>query len=92
MKMTVEVNSFGELYSKSWSGALDTLDDVLRAHKGEELMALLEDIFSCGDMPTATEVNDFLWFERDYIYESLGLDENGEIPTDEDDEDEEEEE
>ena len=62
MKMTVEVNSFEELYSKSWSGALDTLEDIARAHKGEELMNLLEEIFADGDMPTATNINDFLWF------------------------------
>lgn len=87
MKMITEVNNFEELYSNSWSGAIDTLEDIARAHKGENLMYLLEEIFSDdGDMPTATDINDFLWFERDYIYECLGLDENGEIPTDDDEE------
>ena len=41
-------------------------------------MYLLEEIFS-GEIPTETEVNDFLWFERDDIYENLGLDENGRL-------------
>lgn len=41
-------------------------------------MYLLEEIFA-DTIPTETEVNDFLWFERDYIYESLGLDENGRL-------------
>ena len=39
-------------------------------------------------MPTDTAVNDFIWFERDRIYEHLGLTENGELPEDEEPEEE----
>ena len=66
------------LKNNSWSGALDTLKDIEEADKEDELMYFLEEIFN-GEIPTETEVNDFLWFERDYIYESLGLDENGRL-------------
>ena len=91
MEMIKEVNRFEELYANSWGGALDTLKDVEKAGKTDELMELLEETFY-GETPTETEVNDFLWFERDFIYESLGLDENGELPSDDEDEEEEAEE
>ena len=76
MYVKIEMDDFRTLKNNSWSGALDTLKDIEEADKEDELMYLLEDIFY-DTTPTETEVNDFLWFERDYIYESLGLDENG---------------
>lgn len=90
MEIIKEINRFEELYDNSWSGALDTLKGIIDARKEDELMKLLEETFY-GETPTETEVNDFLWFERDFIYESLGLDENGELPSDDDDAEEEEE-
>ena len=36
-------------------------------------MELLQDIFT--DIPTETEINDFLWFDDDYIYDQLGIEE-----------------
>lgn len=76
MYVKIEMDDFRTLKNNSWSGALDTLKDIEEADKEDELMYLLEEIFT-DTIPTETEVNDFLWFERDYIYESLGLDENG---------------
>ena len=75
MYVKIEMD-YRTLKNNSWSGALDTLKDIEEADKEDELMYLLEEIFT-DTIPTETEVNDFLWFERDYIYESLGLDENG---------------
>lgn len=85
MQIIIEVDTFDELYRNSWSGAIYTLDDIMRADKEDELIRLMEDVFY-DETPTETEVNDWLWFDRDWIYESLGLDENGELPTDEEDE------
>ena len=68
-----------------WSGAKDTVDDVRRAEKMDELQSLIEEQFS-DRIPTETEINDFVWFERGYIYSQLGLDENGKLPEDEDEE------
>ena len=78
MYVKIEIDDFRTLKNNSWSGALDTLKDIEEADKEDELMYLLEEIFT-DTIPTETEVNDFLWFERDYIYESLGLDENGRL-------------
>ena len=77
MYVKIEMD-YRTLRNNSWSGALDTLKDIEEADKEDELMYLLEEIFT-DTIPTETEVNDFLRFERDYIYESLGLDENGRL-------------
>lgn len=77
MYVKIEMD-YRTLKNNSWSGALDTLKDIEEADKEDELMYFLEEIFA-DTIPTETEVNDFLWFERDYIYESLGLDENGRL-------------
>lgn len=88
MKIIREVTDFCELKNNSWSGAVDTLNDIEKAGKEEELMNFLEETFACGNIPTETDVNDFLWFEREYIYDFLGLDENGELKKDDEEEEE----
>ena len=73
------VDSFG-----FWSGAKDTVKDVREAKKMDELQSLIEERFADNEMPpTETEINDFVWFERGYIYSQLGLDENGKPEEDE---------
>lgn len=69
--------SFEDLRDNCWSGAIDTLDKVEEEGKEEELMDLLEEVFS-GDIPTLTEVNDYLWFEDDEIFERLEIKEDEE--------------
>ena len=82
-------NDFYNLYDNSWSGARDTLEDIIKAEKEEEFMELLDEYFGTEEELTDTKLNDFIWFERDTIYENLGLDENGEIITDDDEDDDE---
>lgn len=55
---------------EAWSGAVDTLETLTNAQI-DELENLIEEIFpnGCGE----TELNDFLWFENDYIAELLGF-------------------
>ena len=78
MRVAVEYNTFDDVYKNSWSGALDTLNDIQRAEKEADFMWLLEEMFE-DRTPTETEVNDFIWFDREYIYEQCGLDENGNL-------------
>ena len=85
MEIKKEINDFYALADMVWSGAMDTIADIQNANKEDEFMNFLEDVF-CDEIPTDTEVNDFIWFERDYIYENIGLTENGELPEDEEDE------
>lgn len=82
MEIRKEVNGFYELADMVWSGAVDTIADIQNANKENEFMDFLEMVF-CDDVPTDTAVNDFIWFERDYIYENIGLTENGNLPEDE---------
>lgn len=82
MEIRKEINGFYELADMVWSGAVDTLEDVQNANKENEFMDFLEMVF-CDDVPTDTNVNDFIWFERDYIYENIGLTEDGNLPADE---------
>lgn len=82
MEIRKEINGFYELADMVWSGAVDTIADIQNANKENEFMDFLEMVF-CDDVPTDTEVNDFIWFERDYIYENIGLTEDGELPEDE---------
>ena len=78
-------NDFGRLYENSWSGARQTLDDISNADLEEEFMQYLDEMFGADEVGD-TELNDFIWFERDTIYDYLGLDENGEIPKDDEEE------
>ena len=82
MEIRKEIDSFYGLADMVWSGAVDTIADIQNANKENEFMDFLEMVF-CDDVPTDTNVNDFIWFERDYIYEHLGLTEDGELPEDE---------
>ena len=82
MEIRREINDFYALADMVWGGAVDTIADIQNANKEDEFMNFLEAVF-CDEVPTDTEVNDFIWFERDYIYENLGLTENGNLSEDE---------
>ena len=82
MEIRREINDFYALADMVWSGAVDTIADIQNTNKEDEFMNFLEAVF-CDEVPTDTEVNDFIWFERDYIYENIGLTEDGELPEEE---------
>lgn len=66
--------SFEDLKNECWSGAIHTLNRIEDEGKEKELMLLLEEIFF-ENMPEMTELNDFLWFDTEFIYESLEIEE-----------------
>ena len=82
MEIRKEINDFYALADMVWSGAVDTIADIQNANKEDEFMNFLEAVF-CDEVPTDGEVNDFIWHDRDYIYESLGLTEDGKLYDDE---------
>lgn len=64
----------------AWSGGKATLDVLIEKGVCDEVEDFIEQCFS---NPTDTDINDFLWFERDQIAEYLGYEdwdafENGE--------------
>lgn len=67
---------FSDLMKECWSGAIDTLKTIEEHDKEEALMQLLEDVFE--DCPSLTAINDYLWFEDDFIFECLGISEDEE--------------
>ena len=83
MEIRKEISGFYGLADMVWSGAVDTITDIQNANKEDEFMNFLEMVFmDREEPPTDTEVNDFIWFERDYIYSNIGLTEDGELPKD----------
>ena len=71
---------------KPWSGAVDTFDKIRKEDKMDELDAFIEEMYPDG--LTDTELNDLLWFEPEYVFDSLGIDYEDEDEEDEDEDDE----
>lgn len=67
-----EVTDAYELQDMLWSGGLDTFKEIMEKNKEDQLIDLLEEVF-CDEVPTNTEVNDYLWFDRDNVMEALGI-------------------
>lgn len=63
-----------------WCGAIYTKDRIIEEGKADEFDNFVESYFD--DEVDETELNDFLWFEDEFIFEALG------IPNDDDDEEE----
>lgn len=55
----------------AWSGAKETKKYILEAHKGDEFDALIEELYPDGI--DETKLNDLLWFESEWLYETLGI-------------------
>lgn len=56
---------------EAWSGAIDTKNKIVESSKCEEFDALIEELYPEG--LTETELNDLLWFESDWLFESLDI-------------------
>ena len=59
-----------------WSGAVDTYNTIYNADKLEELECLLEELYPEGI--DETQLNDLLWFDSKWLYETLGISEEEE--------------
>lgn len=71
MKVTMEMNVY-DVRDAVRSGAKDTVSD-LSDEELQIIMDALEDLAADdGDAISMTELNDFLWFERETIAEWLG--------------------
>ena len=69
MRITKEISI---LDHEAWSGAVDTQKTIIEHGKARDFDFLMEDLYPDG--MTETELNDILWFETDWIYDSLGID------------------
>ena len=68
----------------AWSGAKDTKETILNNNKGDEFDALIEELYPDG--LTETQLNDILWFESDWLFESLDIREDEEEEENDDNE------
>lgn len=72
---------------KPWSGAVDTWETIEEEGLLDELDSLLEDIYPDG--LSETELNDLLWFDKDWVFEQLGISDGEEFIDDYEEDDEE---
>lgn len=69
---------------QAWSGAVSTLNTIVESGMADEFTQMIEELYPDG--LTDTQLNDILWFEEEWILESLGISEDEE--TEEEDEEE----
>lgn len=55
----------------AWSGAKDTKNELIEKSLVDDFERLIDELYPDG--LTDTQLNDILWFERDWIFESLGI-------------------
>ena len=82
MRVCKEID-FSDLMRECLSGAIDTLEMIQEHDKEDELMALLEENFF-EEVPTLTAINDLLWFDSEWIFETLEIDPDEEEDLDDD--------
>ena len=85
MRVCREID-FNDLQNMVWSDAEDTVENIANANMEDELMGLLEEMFM-ETVPTETEINDLLRYDSEYIYETLGLNEDGEVEEEDEESD-----
>lgn len=62
---------WNDVLRTAWSGAKYAAERLQGEGKGDEFMELIEELYPDGIDRTA--LNDIMWFDRDWIYESLGM-------------------
>ena len=91
MKITVDIDSWYKYKDYACGEAHITLDDVENQGREYEAMEIIEEYFSedrLGYIPSATELNDFIWFELPDIMHLYDNEDDGEDEEYEDEEDE----
>jgi hypothetical protein len=59
------------IHHDAWSGAVETKQAIIDADKVDEFDSMIEELYPDGI--SETQLNDILWFEEDWIFESLGI-------------------
>lgn len=70
IKVSGKMN-WDEIYKAAWGGARYAAERLQEEGKGDEFMELIEELYPDGI--DRTTLNDIMWFDRDWIYESLGM-------------------
>lgn len=56
---------------QAWSGAVDTKNTIIDNDKMEDFEALIDELYPDG--LSETQLNDLLWFDSEWVFESLGI-------------------
>lgn len=56
----------------AWQGGKDSLEQLLELNKISDVESLISEVFS-DKIPTVDDINNFLWFDWDYIAERLEI-------------------
>ena len=62
MFVKTEIDNFDAIAAMVWSGAIGVCNEIIMQKRENEAMCLIEEIF-LEDIPTETQLNDFIWFE-----------------------------
>ena len=84
MFVKTEIDDFNAIAAMAWSGAVDVCNEIIMQKRENEAMCLIEEMF-WEEIPTETQLNDFIWFELGNLMNLWGTYED----DDEDDEEEE---
>lgn len=69
MRITKEIKLVDH---NAWQGAVETQKRIIKEGKAEDFDYLVEELYPDG--LSETSLNDLLWFEEDWLFESLGID------------------
>ena len=67
-----EIDDFKALEYLVWGQAVKILEEIYNADKEDEFMEHLADVFS-SDTPTLTEINDYISYDWEMIYNSINM-------------------
>ena len=62
MLVKTEINNFNAIAAIVWSAAVDICKEIIMQKRENEAMCLIEEVF-WEEIPTETQLNDFIWFE-----------------------------
>lgn len=74
---TEELNDY-----RPWDGAVDTYNTIEEHDKLEELEQLIDELYPDGI--SFTGLNDLLWFNSEFVFEQLGIQDEDESEEEDD--------
>ena len=92
IKVAIEKNDWYDYRESAWGGAISTLDAIEAQDKENEAVEIIEEYMSedvLGYIPSATELNDFIWFNLSDIMHLYDEDDNDDNDEEEYDDEEE---
>ena len=68
-----EIDDFNALEYLVWGQAVKILEEIYNADKEDELMEHLMDVFNDQDGTTLNDINDYISYDWEEIYDAIGM-------------------